>query len=298
MEILVLKCKNVCESFCILTKPKIRAATAAGCVIIFLSSAACFRWFFWRNSTSNWVNFQALNSNFNSQCFSSAQYAAWQMQQQQQHLHQPQQLNWHKRNYFVERLSYATVHRCVWVEWEHAKSLFVCAKTETYRSNRTNEWLRFWQPTADHSFKMWQNKRMINLNRESTADWTRCYFSLRSCIFAFVLKCFYLHSKKNQIYIAVSVTINQKLCFILQHKVKRIGRFVVIEVGREWIVWFKGCHFQTANYFQVVLPVLTDAISFCTGQKYRSTFQFQLNFGIIFTGWISIQGDSREGSKY
>lgn len=42
---------------------------------------------------------------------------------------------------------------------------------------------------------------------------------------------------------------NQKRCFILQHKVKRIGWFVVIEIVREWIVEYKGCRFQIANYF-------------------------------------------------
>lgn len=128
---------------------------------------------FWRNSTSNWprISKHWIQISICNACLLLNT-------QQQQHLHQPQQLNWHKRNCFAERLSYATVPAlCVWVEWEHAKFQFVCAKTELYRSNRTNEWLLFWQPTADHCFKMWQNKCIINLNGESTADWTRCYFS-------------------------------------------------------------------------------------------------------------------------
>lgn len=102
MELFVLKCEK---------SLKIRAATSAGCVIVSLSLAA-FSVIFLKKFGIELGQFPSIEFKFQFSIFYASHMhnnAAENYQmQQQQHLHQPQQLNWHKRNYFVERLSYAT----------------------------------------------------------------------------------------------------------------------------------------------------------------------------------------------
>lgn len=102
MEMFVLKCEK---------SLKIRAATSAGCVIVSLSLAA-FSVIFLKKFGIELGQFPSIEFKFQFSIFYASHMhnnAAENYQmQQQQHLHQPQQLNWHKRNYFVERLSYAT----------------------------------------------------------------------------------------------------------------------------------------------------------------------------------------------
>lgn len=183
---------------------------------------------FWRNSTSNWVNFQALNSNFNLQRLSSTQYAATTTPTSATATQLTQ------KKLLCRKIVICDSACAMCVGWMRACKISVCLCKNRVVPKQSYKRMTSFLATNSGSLLQNVTKQMHNKSQWGIDGRLNKMLFLTDHAFLLLFwNVFIFTAKEIQIYIAfrvdVSVTMNEKRCFILQHKVKRIGWFVVIE---------------------------------------------------------------------